>query len=186
MNQVNPTNLFLVIIAILLIPNIGATAVSTDPIEELKNCARTEDRNDRMACFESLGKRVLEQEVSDVPPPTKPETVVAVLPAAAPTKPATQTTQTGLPDNLGGPGFGQAAEEKTDEVPPARGHVRRCRKDHDDLWHFYFDSGQEWRQNGRGRYRFEDCDFYATISKDFFGYKMEIEGGPKIRVRRMK
>jgi len=82
MNQTSLTKSFLVIVAMLSLPNIGATAVSIDPVEELKNCARTEDRNDRMACFELLGKRVLEQEVSDVPPPTEPETVVAVLPAA--------------------------------------------------------------------------------------------------------
>ncbi len=186
MNQSNLTKSFLAIVAVLLAPNIGATGVSTDPVEELKNCARTEDRNDRMACFESLGKRMLDQEVSDVPPPTEPETVAAILPAAALTKPATQTTQPGLPDELGGSGFEKPKERKADEIWPATGHVRRCRKTRDDLWYFYFDSGQEWRQNGRGKYRFENCDFNATINKDFFGFKMQIEGGRKIRVRRVK
>ncbi len=190
MNQTNLTKSFFVIVAILLAPTIGATDVSTDPVEELKNCARTEDRNDRMACFESLGKRVLDQEVSDVLPPTEPEpepeAVVAILPAAEPTKPATQTAQTGLPDELGGSGFEKPKEEKADEVSPATGHVRKCRKTQDDLWYFYFDSGQEWKQSGQGKYRFENCDFNATINKDFFGFKMQIEGGKKIRVRRVK
>ena len=194
MNQTNLTKSFLVLVAILWLPIIGATGVPTDPVEELKNCARTEDRNDRIACFELLGKRVLEQEVSDVPPPTEPEpepeaepeAVVAVLPAAAPIKPAAQATQTGLPDEIGGSEFEKPKEKIEDEISPATGHVNRCRKTRDDLWYFYFDSGQEWRQNGQGKYRFENCDFNATISKDFFGFKMQIEDGRKIRVRRMK
>jgi hypothetical protein len=181
MSQIN-----LVIVAILLVPGIGAASDSTDPIEELKNCARTEDRNDRMTCFESLGKRVLDQEVSDVPPPRKPETIVAAAPPVAPTKPATQMTQTTLPDDLGGSGFKKVTEEKKDEVWLASGHVHRCRKTRDDLWYFYFDGGQEWRQNSQGRYRFENCDFDVTISKDFFGFKMVTAGGRKIRVRRVK
>jgi len=188
MNQTGLAKSFLVIVAALSLPTIGATDAATDPVEELKNCARTEDRDDRMACFESLGKRVLDQEVSDAPPPTEPEpeAVVAVLPAAVPTEPATQTTQAGLPDEIGGSEFEKVKEGKKEEVPPARGHVRKCRMTRDDLWYFYFDGGQEWKQSGRGKYRFESCDFYATISKDFFGFKMQIEGGRKIRVRRVK
>jgi len=48
----------------------------------------------------------------------------------------------------------------------------------------YFDNEQLWKQSGAGRYRFSECDFDVTITKDFFGYKMKIDGGKTLRVKR--
>jgi len=130
--------------------------------------------------------------VSNVPASSKPEKVMAPPsveadpPAEAPASPATQVVQTELPDDLGGSSFEKAAEEKTGKAPAPTGHVRKCRKTNNDMWYFYFDNGQQWKQSGQGSYRFKECDFYATISKDRFGYKMKIEGGKTVRVKRVK
>lgn len=149
-----------------------AMAEMADPLDELKRCARTENRDERIACYEALGQHVLEQEVSAAPAAPEP----APAPAA----------QAGMPDDLGKASEAKAEKKKKKEAPLlGAGRVNRCRLSRDDLWHFYFDNGQVWRQSGDARYRFEDCDFDVTITKDFFGYKMKIDGGQTIRVRRI-
>jgi hypothetical protein len=84
----------------------------------------------------------------------------------------------GLPDDLG------FEEKKAPEKKSYRGHVRSCGQMSDFRWYFVFDSGQVWKQSGDGSYRFKECDFDVTITKDFFGHKMKIDGGKSIRVRR--
>ena len=72
----------------------------------------------------------------------------------------------------------------TEGVKSYRGHVRSCGQLSDDRWYFVFDNEQLWKQSGAGRYRFRECDFDVTITKDFFGYKMKIDGGKTLRVKR--
>ena len=73
----------------------------------------------------------------------------------------------------------RAAEKKK-----YRGHVRSCGQMSDDRWYFVFDNGQMWKQSSDGNYRFKQCDFDVTITEDFFGYKMKIDGGKTLRVKR--
>jgi len=52
---------------------------------------------------------------------------------------------------------------------------------------FYLEGGQVWKQVGDKRLYFKDCDFNVTISKDFFGYKMQREGEKsRFRVSRLR
>ncbi len=99
------------------------------------------------------------------------------MPAEAPAAPPPDA----IPADLGRP----KKEEKKKEEDPAeyRGHVQSCRESIDGIWYFTFDNGQVWFQSSRGHHRFEECDFDVTITKDFFGYKMAIDGGRTLRVR---
>ena len=180
---------------LFMISASSVAASAADPIEELKGCARTEDKAVRMACYEALGARVLGEESDSVmsPPDVEPavsEPVVAasavaevavvesVVAEAAPPPPEPNR----LPDDLG-------VEKKKEEKKPAekksfRGHVRSCGQTSDDRWYFVFESGQVWKQSSNGIYRFKECDFDVTITKDFFSYKMKIDGGKTLRVKR--
>ena len=167
----------------------SATADITDPLEEIRNCARTENRDERIACYETLGERVLAQEASVAPPEPEPTPVAAASTPAPTAAPPANAAPTGLPDDLSNPSAAKAEKKKKKEqrnAPLGVGHISSCQLSPDGRWRFYFDGGQIWRQNGDDRHSFEECDFEATISKDFFGYKMKIEGGETIRVRRVR
>ena len=152
----------------------GHAASESEALEQLKNCARTADRAVRIACYESLGQRVLREEpikTADVSK-VEPEAVETVSPEPEPQR---------LPDKLG---IEKREEKQAAQKKSHRGHVRSCGQRSDDKWYFVFDSGQVWKQSSDGNYRFNECDFDVTITKDFFGYKMKIDGGKSIRVRR--
>ena len=68
-----------------------------------------------------------------------------------------------------------------------QGRVTKCQQDASNKWLFYFDNGQVWKQRSGNRLRFRDCDFGVTITKDSFGYKMQIDGETrKIRIGRIR
>jgi len=47
--------------------------------------------------------------------------------------------------------------------------------------------GQVWKQKNEPRQRYKECDFSVTITKDVFGYKMQIDGeGKQIRIGRIR
>ena len=80
------------------------------------------------------------------------------------------------------------SRDKPDQEPEAfAGRVTDCRQHADGKWYFYFANGQVWKERNDGRQRFTDCDFEATITKDVFGYKMQVVGeGKKIRIGRVR
>jgi hypothetical protein len=68
-----------------------------------------------------------------------------------------------------------------------RGRVTKCQQDASNKWYFYFDNGQVWKQRSGNRVRFRECDFGVTITKDTFGYKMQVDGETKtIRIGRIR
>jgi len=88
-----------------------------------------------------------------------------------------------LPDNLGGGKF-DANKEDSEGSP---GVVKSCKKSHDGKWFFIFESGQVWKQVDKVKRRYKDCKFNVTITRDGFGYKMQVEGDPRtIRIKRHK
>jgi len=157
-----------------------SSAQSADPVDELKACARTADRDSRIACYEALGKRVLEAEAATASnDSTRPEPVAAEM---APVEAVASTPV--LKDSLGGEKFGQ---KPNSEEEKNKGLVTSCKKGPDRKWYFYFNSGQIWKQIDDDQLRFKDCRFLATVTKDMFGYQMQIEGrSGKIRISRKK
>ena len=177
----------------------AANAQLADLMEKLKACARTVDDVARMACYDDLGRQALAEEaddaeidnaaatpVAEIPAADAPQ--VADIPAAAATVPVAagaQVTDTeSLPDILGGKDF----EEESDTAEQgSRGLITSCKKGPDKRWYFFFDNGQAWKQVENRRLSFDDCNFYATVTQDVFGYKMQIDGEKrKIRISRSR
>lgn len=152
----------------------GGVTHAADPVEALKACARTTDPDARLTCYDDLGKRLLQKESADEMSSAKDD-----VPAEATT---TAAVPPSLPDDLGGTVF-----EKNSKTPQNKGHVTSCKKGADNRWYFFFDNEQVWKESNAGRYRFKDCDFLATITRDGFGYRMQQEGETrKIRVKRVR
>ena len=93
--------------------------------------------------------------------------------------------------------FGLSCLGCSSPEPPGRGAERReeiitgtvigCRTDARGDTYFEFDNGQVWKEKTDSRVGFEDCNFDVTITKDFFGYKMQIVGEKRrIRISRHK
>lgn len=157
-------------------------AESPDPIDELKACAKTADQDERIACYEALGKRVLAADAEATAKKAQPVQSSPIAAEAAAVVAVASTPE--LKDDLGGERF---AKESDPAYAENQGLITSCKYGRDDRWYFYFDNGQVWKQSNYGRMSFDECNFIATINKDLFGYKMEIEGRDgKIRVTRRK
>ena len=136
----------------------------------LSRCSRLEDDTERLACYDALSGR-------DTPTATTPETAPPAAPAQAKSaEPAPGAGEYGaLTDEVGA----EALPRKEGSAPdfrPVRARVTDCRKDVSGKYFFVFENGQVWKQRDSSRLHFRDCAFEVTISKDFFGYKMQIEG----------
>jgi hypothetical protein len=161
------TAIFILLITVFTSSGI---AQSVDPVEELKACAKMTDRNARFACFDNLGERVLREASADKKPTrekmAQPEAVTATATNAQP-----------LPDDLG---------KSTGSIKYS-GLITSCKKGHYGDWYFIFDNGQVWKEVNKRNRRFKECNFNATITRDGFGYKMQIHGVEKyLRVRRYR
>jgi len=174
----------------------AGTAVATpeDIVAELKSCARMSESNARTSCYEALGKRVIEDKSSPattaetVPSPAEsPEPaagVAATATASSAVAPA-PASQPQMEDNMGGYKYAEKASDHPDNDIHTR--VVQCQQDRDKVWFFKFENGQVWKQVDRSRLNFKDCDFPVVVSKDGFGYKLQVEGeGRKIRISRRK
>ena len=172
------TAIFILVVAMFAFPGV---AISADTIEELKVCAGMTDDDARLACFDKLGERAL-QESSVAQEPRQEEVVepvavaVAVTAAEADGVTETATVIEPLPDDLGGPDNVQYSTV-----------VTSCKEGYYGDLYFVFDNGQVWKHTGSRRLRLKDCNFNATITKDGFGYKMRADGvDGTIRVKRSK
>ena len=132
-------------------------------LDELRGCAFIDDASARLACYDKLGGR-------EDPVPA----VVSVLPAPP-------------PEELGAELLSRKDEEEKAPVSVVA-RVTECSMDASQKKYiFYLDGGQVWKQVGNKRLYFNDCDFSVTISKDFFGYKMQREGEKtRFRVSRLR
>jgi len=172
MTHTNVATSIVIFVTILSFPFNVSQSEETDPIEALKSCARTANTEDRYACYDTLGKRVLgeEAELSES----------SAVSAEAPAVVTVVVAETAAEENV----FKSVEDEKN---KPIYGHVRSCQQASDNRWFFIFDSGNVWKQTGGKSRRFEDCDFDVVIHKDFIGYKMTIDGDDqRVRVRRHK
>ena len=141
-----------------------------DEVErDISRCSSIDDHSERLACYDDLARREQSPlDVDDAPAPAAP--AAAPLPREPGPEVASQ---------------GRAPEEGKDEAVAAR--VVRCTQDAFKKYNFYLDGGQIWKQVSDKKLRFKACDFNVTISKDYFGYKMQIEGETgRFRVKRVR
>ena len=155
---------------IIILGTIALTVsaeVHAQDSSDIAGCAELENTDARLACYDEVTGRGSSSEEESVAPARSSEAV-----------PLTQDVGEEQLDGKDKPD--QAPEEFT-------GQVTDCRKQADGRRYFYFANGQVWKESNSGRNRFNDCDFEATITKDGFGYRMQVDGeGKKIRIGRVR
>ena len=153
---------------------IASTKVHAQDSSDMARCAELENADARLACYDE----VIGQSSSSPPSPEAAE--------KEPTGTAPRSEPVPLTQDVG--------EEQLDgknrpESEPMiiQGRVTECQKDASNKWYFVFDNGQVWKQRSNARLPVGECDFSVTITKDVFGYKMQIDGeGKKIRIGRIR
>lgn len=192
-----PTILFAAILAVYPIASShGSDGISSD----LQRCAAIEAANERLACYDALASRpVPAPQPVEVPMPAppvampstsassvpvaRPSPAVSQAPAAAPS-PAPVATKS--LDDLGSEMLPGAARKEKPELL-VRARVTRCEKDARKKYYFVFENGQVWKQVSDKRLSYKQCDFEVTITKDFFGYKMQADGEDRrVSIARVK
>ena len=153
---------------IFILGTIALTAsveVHAQESSDMDGCAELENAEARLACYDEVTGQS-----NSSPPDTE----------AAEKEPNPLTEEVGQ-EQLD-------SKDKPDQEPEAfAGRVTDCRQNADGKWYFYFANGQVWKERNSGKQRFKDCDFSVTITKDAFGYKMQIDGeGKKIRIGRVR
>ncbi|MDJ0748731.1 MAG: hypothetical protein QNJ11_04570 [Woeseiaceae bacterium] len=165
-------------ITLIVVLLFGSTqAHSAELADNLAGCRAIANDAERLACYDGLA------DTSSQAPPVAPsaETVVAPAPNTE-----ADATPPPVPEDLGAEVL---PEKPGEEKEPERfsATVTRCGEAADGRYLFYFKNGQIWRQAKDDRLYFRDCQFGVTITKDFFGYKMQQVGEKKrIRIRRVR
>ena len=81
----------------------------------------------------------------------------------------------------------KGAEKEDQGAETFTAEVTRCEEAHDGKYFFFFDNGQVWKQVKTDRERYRDCSFTVTVTRDWFGYKMQRDGEQRrIRISRVK
>lgn len=143
--------------------------------EDLSRCGSIEDDAKRVACYDEISGR--QSTAKDVTMEAAPS---SSAPAAAESEEYAPLTADVGAESLD-------TKDEVDKDEPVRGHITSCRKDSLNDYFFYFDNGQVWKEKSDARLHYKDCDFSVTISRDFFGYKMQIDGEKgRIRISRVR
>ncbi len=138
---------------------------------ENRSCSSIDDASARLDCYDELsGRQASEQKPSaassePAPPPIVPPPIV---------------------DDVGAEPLQRNGDDKQEDVT-GRAMVTRCSESADGRYFFYLDNGHVWKQVKSTQLHFNDCEFGITISKDFFGYKMQLDGEKsRIRITRVR
>jgi len=143
--------------------------------DDLSRCGSIDDDAKRVACYDEIaGRQSTVQDVATEAAPASSAPVAAESEEYAP-----------LTADVGAERLDK--KDRVDKDKPVRGHITSCRRGNFDDYFFYFDNGQVWKQKSDGRLYYEVCDFSVTISRDFFGYKMQIDGEKgRVRITRVR
>ena len=72
-----------------------------------------------------------------------------------------------------------------DEYASMRATVVRCQESNYKFY-FYLDNGQVWQHIGSKRLRYKDCNSPAQLNEDGLGFKLQMDGEPSLRVKRIR
>jgi hypothetical protein len=162
---------------IFILGTIALTAmveVHAQDSGDMARCAELENADARLACYDE----VIGPSSSSPPNPEAAE--------KEPTGTAQRSEAVPLTQDVGEE---QLDDYKRSESEPTiiQGRVTECKTDASNKLYFVFDNGQVWKQRSNARLSNRECDFPVTITKDAFGYKMQIDGeGKKIRIGRIR
>jgi len=174
----------LTVLGMALILGSAQTSRADDALlEEMRRCATIPASMERLACFdEAIGP----------PDPAAqaaaPEPAAKAIEETAPEEdrqPAAPPATEGSLDDLGAKPL--LEPDDGSEKLAIRARVTRCEKDARKKYYFVFDNGQVWKQVSDRRLSYKQCDFEVTITKDFFGYKMQPDGEKRrVSIARVK
>jgi len=138
---------------------VGSIAAADDTV--LAQCVSIDDAEQRLACYDEIAGRASSAgEREGAPAP--------------------------ITEDYGAEQLSKDDPDRKVEQPVLV-KVTSCRRDSRRRFYFYLENGQVWRQNDDDRLRFKECNFNATIVRDGFGYKLQIEGEKRrTRVKRVQ
>ena len=161
------------LLLVFIVATVSATKLhANESVEDgLQRCALTTNSSARLACYDLLSGRDKKLTPKVLETPALPSKEVE-------TKPPLQAKKT-KPK----PKYATEPELENQLL-----RITKCtRSGGNDKYTFYLDDGQVWRQVSHKRMNFENCDLAVSIHKDFFGYKMQVEGAKKkFRVSRVR
>jgi hypothetical protein len=192
-----PTILFAAILAVCPITSShGSDGISGD----LQRCAVIDAATERLACYDALAGHPVPapqpvEPTIPAPPVAMPSPSASSVPVARPSpsvsqapvaEPSPSPVATKPLDDLGSEMLPGAARKEKKELL-VRARVTRCEKDARKKYYFVFENGQVWKQVSDKRLSYKQCDFEVTITKDFFGYKMQPDGEDRrVSIARVK
>lgn len=156
--------LFMAAVIALAMPSFAAADESS-----LQRCGAIEDAESRLECYDEIAKQT-----------TAPQQPIDREEPNDNVSPQEELPEEQSPD-----------EEKSDKEEPGTGSftttVTRCEESYDGKYLFFFENGQVWKQVKTDRERYRNCNFTVTVTRDWFGYKMQRgDDDRRIRISRVK
>ena len=150
----------------------ASAEVHAQDSSDMGRCAELENADARLTCYdEAIGRNSSSRPDPEPAPEPAPEPVPEPVPL----------TQDVGEEQL------DSYDKSESESTIIEGRVTECRKDANNKYYFVFDNGQVWKQRSNARVPAGQCDFRVTITRDTFGYRMQIDGeGKKIRIGRVR
>lgn len=185
-----------VMLAVILSLTAAASSRADDSVSEgMQGCVTIEAPTKRLACYDELARRTVPAKEAPKPPsagldpePSPAPVAAQVLQQAVVAAPAPEPVPATVKtlDDLDAETMPKSAREEEKDLT-VRAKVTRCEKDARKKYYFVFDNGQVWKQSSDKRLTYRECAFEVTITKDFFGYKMQPDGEKgRIRIARVK
>ena len=149
-------------LAMIVLLSAGADGRGQEA-DDLARCNSIDDAGERLACYDAASGRNAEER----PVAAEPEV-------------------SALSDDIGQEQITQG-DRPDDESTLVRGTVTNCQRDASGRYYFYFENGQVWKQKDERKLRHRSCSFDVLITRDFFGYRMQVVGEEnEIRISRVR
>ena len=147
-------------------------------MEELRQCREYSDLEQRLACYDQIGKPAPVVETPAVPADAASPAATAA--AADVPQEVKRVSQHPVPSD----DFGLPKSE--DALESIRATVVRCGEANDHRFYFYLDNGQVWKYLGGKYLKYKSCDSPVTLSEDSLGFKLQMDGKSSLRVKRVR
>jgi hypothetical protein len=153
----------------------------SDAMQQLTKCHEFSDIEKRLACYDNISDvaPIAEAPASPAELETAAATVVTTAAMDVPEDAEVEAQSPEPADDFGLP-------KSEDELESIRVTVVRCGQANDYKFYFYLDNNQVWQYLGGNHLRYSSCDSPATLTEDSLGFKLQMDGRPSLRVRRMK
>ena len=151
---------------------------SSVSMQQLRQCREYSDNGKRLACYDRIGDPAPVAETPTTPADTE-STVDTVGSAEGPREVDRDLEHSEPADDFGFP-------KSEDALETNRATVVRCGESNNRKFYFYFDNGQAWQYLGGKRLRYTSCNSPATLREDSFGFTLQIDGKPSLRVQRVR